>query len=135
MRLIAIFALVLAGLLAAAPATAQVKITGLFVAKDSCAAVQSIKKQTNPGDIRLQRGKGYKLIGQTSAGLVLGLPLGARRLRHARLRPARCVARPSLDRHAGDPVPAGQRQGRLRAGPQLGARLLRGTTGQDGVPQ
>ena len=66
MRLIAIFALVLAGLLAA-PATAQVKITGLFVAKDSCAAVQSIKKQTNPGDIRLQRGKGYKLIGQNKS--------------------------------------------------------------------
>ena len=62
MRFIAIVALLLASVLVT-PATAQVKVSGLFVAKQACPAVQSIKKQTNPGNITLSPGKGYKLIG------------------------------------------------------------------------
>jgi ribonuclease T2 len=62
MRLISIVAFAVAGLLASAPAVAQVKLSGLFVAKQACPAVQSIKKQTNPGDVKLEPGKGYKLI-------------------------------------------------------------------------
>ena len=63
MRFIAIVALLFAGILAVSPAAAQVKVTGVFVANQACPALQSIKKQTNPGNITLSPGKGYKLIG------------------------------------------------------------------------
>jgi len=63
MRFIASVALMFAVAVAATPSVAQVKVTGLFVAKQACPALQSIKKQTNPGNIVLSPGKGYKLIG------------------------------------------------------------------------
>ena len=62
MRLIAAIALLIAGLAAVSPAAAEVKVTGLFVANQACPAVQSIKKQTNPGNVVLTPGKGYKLV-------------------------------------------------------------------------
>ena len=49
--------------LAAGPALAETRLSGLFVAKQACPALQSIKKQTNSGNVTLEVGKGYKLIG------------------------------------------------------------------------
>ena len=43
---------------------AQVKLTGSFVAAKSCPAVQSIKKATNPGDVSVESGKTYVLLGK-----------------------------------------------------------------------
>jgi ribonuclease T2 len=59
------FAFVVAAILIfAANATAQVKLSGSFVASKSCAAVQSIKKGTNPGDVLIESGKTYILLGK-----------------------------------------------------------------------
>ena len=49
------------------PAWAQTKISGVFVAQQACPAVQSIKKQTNPGNVALVVGSSYKLIGGNKA--------------------------------------------------------------------
>jgi ribonuclease T2 len=49
-----------------APAIAETKLSGVFVAKQACAALQSIKKQTNPGDMHLSPGKGYKLLAENT---------------------------------------------------------------------
>jgi ribonuclease T2 len=45
-------------------AFAQVKLTGSFIASKACPAVQSIKKGTNPGDVSIQSGKTYVLLGK-----------------------------------------------------------------------
>ncbi len=47
-----------------APAQALVPMEGQFVAKQTCEAVQSIKKRTNPGNIRLQSGMSYTVLGK-----------------------------------------------------------------------
>ncbi len=62
MRFVAAIAFLIAGLALVMPAAAEVKVTGLFVANQACPALQSIKKQTNPGNVMLTPGKGYKLI-------------------------------------------------------------------------
>jgi ribonuclease T2 len=49
-------------LLGIAPAIAETKLSGTFIAKQACAALQSIKKQTNPGNISLVPGASYKLL-------------------------------------------------------------------------
>jgi ribonuclease T2 len=48
----------------AANAFAQVKLDGSFVASKSCPAVQSIKKGTNPGNVSVESGKSYVLLGK-----------------------------------------------------------------------
>ncbi|MEO8756744.1 MAG: ribonuclease [Devosia sp.] len=54
---------VLAFLALVGPALAETKLSGSFVAKQACPALQSIKKQTNPGNVTLEVGKAYKLVG------------------------------------------------------------------------
>jgi len=51
-------------LLAVAPATAQIAMTGDFKAAKACPALQSIRKGTNPGDVMLEPGHSYSLIGK-----------------------------------------------------------------------
>jgi ribonuclease T2 len=46
------------------PAFAQVKMDGQLVASKACPAVQSIKKGTNPGDVSIEVGKSYHLLGK-----------------------------------------------------------------------
>ncbi len=45
-------------------AQAQVKMDGSFVAAKTCPALQSIKKGTNPGDVAVETGKSYRLLGK-----------------------------------------------------------------------
>lgn len=61
MRLFATVVVVTA-LFAAGPAVAETRLSGIFVANKACPALQSIKQQTNPGNVTLQPGKGYKLM-------------------------------------------------------------------------
>ena len=51
-------------LLAVAPAAAQIAMTGDFKAAKACPALQSIRKGTNPGDVMLEPGHSYSLIGK-----------------------------------------------------------------------
>jgi ribonuclease T2 len=46
---------------------AQVKMDGQFVASQNCAAVQSIKKGLNPGNVMVESGKSYRLLGTNKA--------------------------------------------------------------------
>jgi ribonuclease T2 len=58
-----------AALVAAAiawPANAQVPLEGYFIARKECPAVQSIKKQTNPGSITTVKDRAYDLLGKNS---------------------------------------------------------------------
>lgn len=43
---------------------ATIKISGYFIAGDTCPAVQSIKKGTNPGNINVTKGMAYPVIGK-----------------------------------------------------------------------
>ncbi len=61
MRVLALVAVALA--LLAAPALAQTKLSGTFTATKACPALQSIKKATNPGNVSVASGTGYKLLG------------------------------------------------------------------------
>jgi ribonuclease T2 len=45
-------------------ANAQVKMDGQFAASKACPAIQSIKKGTNTGDISVEAGKSYHLLGK-----------------------------------------------------------------------
>ena len=45
-------------------AQAQVKLSGEFTASRACPALQSIKNGTNPGDISIEPGKAYHLLGK-----------------------------------------------------------------------
>jgi ribonuclease T2 len=56
-----ILAIALAALLAA-PAQAEVPLTGYFTASKACPAYQSINRQTNPGNIQIRPGTAYDLI-------------------------------------------------------------------------
>lgn len=51
-------------LLWANPAQATIKINGELTAQEACAAVQSIRKGTNPGNITLTPSKTYSVIGK-----------------------------------------------------------------------
>jgi ribonuclease T2 len=53
-----------AALCAAAPAHAQIAMSGTLTAARACPAVQSIKKQTNPGDVALTPGRAYPIVGK-----------------------------------------------------------------------
>lgn len=48
----------------ATAAQAQVAMTGSFDASKNCPALQSIRKGTNPGNITIDAGQGYKLLGK-----------------------------------------------------------------------
>lgn len=48
----------------AGAASAQVAMEGSFDAESACPAFQSIRKGTNPGNITIQPGVGYKLLGK-----------------------------------------------------------------------
>lgn len=59
----AMVAIVLAALAARpVPAGAEVPLDGLLVAREACPALQSIRKATNPGDVRLEPGRAYGLV-------------------------------------------------------------------------
>jgi ribonuclease T2 len=53
---------VLAG--AIGPASAQIALDGHLLARQACPALQSIRRGTNPGDMRIEVGKAYDLIGK-----------------------------------------------------------------------
>jgi ribonuclease T2 len=46
---------------------AQVKMDGQFLAAQNCSAVQSIKKGLNPGNVKVETGKTYRLLGTNKA--------------------------------------------------------------------
>ena len=48
--------------LLASEAKAEVPLTGFFIAREACPALQSIRNATNPGDIKTAPGKSYPLI-------------------------------------------------------------------------
>ncbi|NEQ96823.1 MAG: ribonuclease T, partial [Cyanothece sp. SIO2G6] len=50
--------------MAIAPAQAFVPVNGVFIANDACAALQSIRKGTNPGNITLVPDMAYEVRGQ-----------------------------------------------------------------------
>ncbi|MGO4339744.1 ribonuclease T [Labrys sp. KB_33_2] len=45
-----------------APAKADETMAGTFTAREACAALQSIRKQTNPGNVKLVPAQSYKLL-------------------------------------------------------------------------
>jgi len=47
--------------------TATIKISGYFIANDSCPAFQSFNKGTNPGNIMVTTDMAYEVIGQNAA--------------------------------------------------------------------
>lgn len=49
------------------PALSQVKLKGYFLAEETCPAFQSIRKQTNPGNVRVERMRAYELLGKNKA--------------------------------------------------------------------
>ena len=64
MKRFRLFSMVFVIVALASGAFAQVKLSGSFVASKSCPAVQSIKKGTNPGDVSVESGKPYVLLGK-----------------------------------------------------------------------
>jgi ribonuclease T2 len=59
-----LFAVVASLVLLAAPSLAQVRLEGTFTAAKTCPAFQSIKNQTNPGDMSVAAGQSYPLLGK-----------------------------------------------------------------------
>lgn len=51
-----------AGLAFAAPARAEVAVSGTFTAAEACPAYQSFRKETNPGAVTLEKNKAYGVI-------------------------------------------------------------------------
>ena len=43
--------------LSASEAVAEVPLTGFFIAREACPALQSIRKAANPGDVKTEPGK------------------------------------------------------------------------------
>jgi ribonuclease T2 len=50
-----------------ASAVAQVKMDGQFLASQNCAALQSIKKGLNSGNVKVETGKSYRLLGKNKS--------------------------------------------------------------------
>jgi ribonuclease T2 len=48
--------------LSAAEASAEVPLTGFFIAREACPALQSIRNTTNPGEVKTEPGKSYPMI-------------------------------------------------------------------------
>jgi ribonuclease T2 len=57
-----LFSILIAFWIVAAPAQAEVALSGSFTASAPCPAYQSINRQTNPGNIRLEPGSTYDLV-------------------------------------------------------------------------
>lgn len=53
-----------ATLLLASAAQAQVRVAGALVATEACPALQSIRRETNPGGLTLAPGQTYRIIGK-----------------------------------------------------------------------
>ena len=53
--------------LSASKAAADVPLKGFFIAHEACPALQSIKKETNPGDVRTEPGKSYPIIAKNKS--------------------------------------------------------------------
>ena len=51
-------------LLGSLPAAAQVPLTGSFTASEACPALQSIRQQSNPGNVLLEPGRQYRVTGK-----------------------------------------------------------------------
>ncbi|KZK97057.1 ribonuclease T2 [Pseudovibrio sp. Ad26] len=49
------------------PAASQVKLEGFFLAEEACPAFQSIRKQTNPGSVYVERMRAYELLGKNKS--------------------------------------------------------------------
>jgi len=54
----------IASLLSLLPAAAQVPMSGTFTANQACPALLSIRQQTNPGDVSVQPGQAYRIVGR-----------------------------------------------------------------------
>ena len=48
--------------LLASAAAAEVPLTGFFIARETCPALQSIRNATNPGEVKTEPGKSYRMI-------------------------------------------------------------------------
>ena len=48
--------------LSASEAAAEVPLTGFFIARETCPALQSIRNATNPGEVKTEPGKSYPMI-------------------------------------------------------------------------
>jgi ribonuclease T2 len=57
-----VFALLTAGAVSVTPVQADVPLKGFFVAHDSCPALQSIRKETNPGAVRTEPNHSYPIV-------------------------------------------------------------------------
>lgn len=58
----AVFTLAISTLIPPMPARAEEAMSGAFTAREACPALQSIRKQTNPGNIKLVPGQDYRLL-------------------------------------------------------------------------
>jgi ribonuclease T2 len=56
------FAATVMAALAASEAAAEVALTGFFIAREACPALQSIRNGTNPGEVQTAPGKSYPMI-------------------------------------------------------------------------
>jgi ribonuclease T2 len=56
------FAAAALALLPASAALAEVPLTGFFIARETCPALQSIRNGTNPGEVKTEPGKSYPMI-------------------------------------------------------------------------
>src|SRR5580704_5761266 len=48
--------------LPASKAAAEAPLTGFFIAREACPALQSIRNATNPGEVKTEPGKSYPMI-------------------------------------------------------------------------
>lgn len=53
--------------LSASKAAADVPLQGYFIAHEACPALQSIRKETNPGDVRTEANKSYPIIAKNKS--------------------------------------------------------------------
>jgi len=63
-RLTIVFASLALACFGSSAAEAQVQLSGTFTASEDCPAYQSISKHTNPGDVEVKSGQGYRLVGE-----------------------------------------------------------------------
>lgn len=66
MKIYRLFLFILISLGFSHAAQAQVQLSGYFVADKACPAYQSIRKQSNPGNISLTTGKSYEVIAKNA---------------------------------------------------------------------
>ena len=53
--------------LSASEAAADVPLAGFFIAHEACPALQSIRNETNPGDVETQPGKSYPMLAKNKS--------------------------------------------------------------------